>query len=64
MCSLTRSVIGWRIPTAGTHPLEPVGKPRPTSPQRQPMKVNNVRSLLAAVNTALDGTNNTLYVAQ
>jgi hypothetical protein len=28
------------------------------------MKVNNVRSLLAAVNTALDGTNNTLYVAQ
>jgi hypothetical protein len=26
--------------------------------------LNNVRGLLAAVNTALDNTNNTLYVAQ
>jgi hypothetical protein len=26
--------------------------------------LNNARSLLAAVNTALDDTNNTLYVAQ
>jgi hypothetical protein len=65
MCSLTRSVTGWRIPTADTHPSEPVGKPRPTSPQRQyDGTLNNVRSLLAAVNTALDDTNNTLYAAQ
>jgi hypothetical protein len=27
-------------------------------------KLNNVRSLLVAVNTALDDTNNTLYAAQ
>jgi hypothetical protein len=34
----TKSMIGWRIPTVGTHLSEQVGKPRPTSLRLQPMK--------------------------
>jgi hypothetical protein len=38
LCALTISMTGWRIPSVGTHISEPVGKPRPTSLQLQPMK--------------------------
>jgi hypothetical protein len=65
MCSLTRSVTGWRIPTAGT-PFRASGEAKTyiaLAPAYEGT-LNNVWNLLAAVNTTLDDTNKTLYVAQ